>query len=577
MKFSIKPLLVLIVLFWGTNTLLANGTNDEVFEKALKAYDEVVDINKKIYGKEKGSKNENADKGKTVTKEEYPDYKKKMDNAMELFDQYLRIGKDATKKKVANLYLLNLKKMDISASNELQQFSSSYRKIADIERLLTTVKGYYLPISYASKGKKYRIKKKTLTDIERTLYVQFTKASSFSYKYSDAAKWGKKAYGYYSLGDYNLWWSAHMWFYNNSKAGKNDADMVEASEKLIYSVSGLKKSDIKMLTDSNYANHTHAYKKLNYLLRQKPELSKNGEVWANTGSSFDKIDKDVWAMEYYQKALDAGYGDKTFLLKMMSLGKDKSNKELVNTAVKIYDSKNLYSTYYSCEDYNTIADYFEYAGNATKANELRDKYKSCNKELKKQQRRAARGGKFYVSFAPLAPISKNLQGSVQIGGNRRLHEFGVKQTQSQRDFGVDEDFRWSGLGFYYTYKKFYSNSSGANFYVGFQLRYTEREYEDITSRVKDKTTNTSRNLTFSPSGQRYDFTIQAGSIFASRFFHVEYYTGIGLGYTTLTDQRSEWNNNNFEFDQEDLAARQEPKIGLTLRLGFMIGLNFINK
>lgn len=575
MKPTLKPILIVLTALFFCNYSYANTTNEKVFDQAIEAYDKVVEVNKKIFGKDNGSKGEKAGIGDKITKEQYLEFKKVIDNALDLFDQYLRVSSNSTHKKVARFYLLSLKKIDFEATNDLGQFTSNYNKISSLNSELSTVKGYYFPLKYNANGKRYIIKYKSRTSLERQLMVQFTEASAFAGKKQDAAKWAKKAYGFYNYGDYNLWWSAHIWFHNYSNLYKNDAEQVESAEKLIYSMSGLKRSDIKAILDSNFANYTHAYRKLNSVLKKKPELSRNGEVWAKAADNFVKLDKDRWALEYYRKALDEGYGGKTYLLKMMSFGKDKGERDLVLQAAQTYDTKNLYSISYSCSDYKTIADYFEYGGNGSKAKELKEKYKTCEKQLAKERRRRARGGKFYVSFAPLAPISKNLQASVQIGGNRRLHEFGVKQTNSQRVIGVeDDDFKWGGLSFYYTYKKFLSDM----FYMGLQLRYTDRQYEPLTATVRNNTTNARFAREFNPTEPRYDATFHVGSIYATRFFHIEYYTGFGIGYYVFNGGAAEWDNNNFTVTNRDvLNERGENNLGLTLRMGLQIGLNFINK
>ena len=61
-------------------------------------------------------------------------------------------------------------------------------------------------------------------------------------------------------------------------------------------------------------------------------------------------------------------------------------------------------------------------------------------------------------------------------------------------------------------------------------------------------------------------------------FHLEYYMGVGAGYSTFDGGRNEWNNENYTItNQEILNGRKESRVGLTLRMGLMIGLNFINK
>lgn len=586
MRHTLKPILTFSLFIFIAQFSIANGTNDEVFSKALMAYDKVAKKYGKLFGKNDDSKDENADEKSGLTLEKYKAFKKQLDNADELFDQYVRIGSNSTKIKVARYFRLNIKEMDFTSMNHLGQYAANYKRINEIAKDLSTIKGYYYPIKYSNNGKNYIIKLKSKVNLERHLTIQFAKASSLSFHTADASKWAKKAYNFYKLGDYNLWWCAHIWYYSNNRQGKKDAEMVESAEKLIYSASGLTRRKIKLLVDSNYANHTHAYSKLNRLLKSKPQLSRGGEVWAKAAANFEKLNKDKWAMEYYNKALAEGYGDKTFLLKMMSKGKKESNKELVKSAAEIFDSKGLYAVSYNCNEYKTIAEYFDYVGEGYKANQLKEKYKKCDKALTKQQRRRARGGKFYLSFAPLAPLSGNLQGSVQIGGNKRLHEFGIKQTNSQRDFGWDEydsdnpdDFKWSGLSYYYSYKKFFSRSSDGDFYFGFQFRYTDREYETQTGvRFRTNGTTGTNVTTFNPTETRYDFTIQPGYIYSSRFFHFEYYAGFGLGYSIFDGGGAEWNNDNIEIINHNiLANRGETRIGATFRLGIVLGLNFINK
>lgn len=583
----IKTVVFSFFLLFMSFVAMANPTNDVIFKKASDSYDKTIKLYEKYTGKEKDGKNEKANQNDKITAEEYPELKKLITETNELFDQFIRVSSDADMKKAANYYSLVLKKMDIACLNDLGKYREAYGMIDDLEGELSVVKGYYYPVRYKNDGKNYIIEFKQRSSLEKQLLVEFTESSSFMGKYTDAAKYAQKAYGFYNYGDYNLWWTAHIWFYSESKLYNDGEEIVEASEKIIYAMSGLKRSDIKMIKDSNWANYTHAYYKLNSLLAQKPKLSRNGEVWAKAGENFEKLDEEKWAMEYYKKALKEGYGDKIFLLKMMEKGKSKKDKELVKTAVEIYDSKNLYSSW-TCYDYREVADYFEYIDNKQKADELNKKYKECIKAQNKEQRRRDRGGKFFVSFAPLALLSQNIQASVQIGGNRRLHEFGIKQTNSQRDYGWDvanvkdrpKDFRWSGNSFYYTYKRF--TKSGADrtvFYSGFQFRYTQRNYDEIIGSAKSNAGLSYYTVAFKPKETRYDFTLQFGTISTSRFMHIEYYMGAGLGYSVFDGGAKEWNNENYEIrsNNEIFANRKETRFGLTLRMGLMIGLNFVNK
>lgn len=583
---SIKPLIATLFLFFFTSVVaFANTTNDEIFEKAIQAYDKTIKATEKIKGKDDDSKSKEGQNAK-ITPEQYKEIKTQLDNTYELFEQYLRIGNDTYKKNAARFYSLVLKKIDLQCLNDLGKINEAYRMVSGLDQELTSVKSMSFPINYKSGSKNYVVKYDQKKSLETSLLIEFTKACSNNSKHTEAAAFAKKAYALYSYGDYNFWWAAHMRFYHNSKNYENGEEMVESSEKLVYAMSGLKRSDIKMIKDSNWANYTHAYQKLNSLLSSKPELSRNGEVWAKTGEYFERLDESKWAMEYYKKALKAGYGDKTFLNSMMSKGKSKKDVELVKSAVEIYDSKNLYSSW-DCYDYNTIADYFEYIGNTTKASELRTKYKECQKAKNKADRKRERGGKFYVSFAPLALISGNIQASVQLGGNRRLHEFGFKQTNSQRDYGWDisdakdrpKDFRWSGMGYYYTYKRMTKGGNDkTSFYTGIQLRYTQRAYDDVQTTLYNTQTKAYTQSTFQPKESRYDFTYQVGAIVSTRFIHFDYYFGMGLGYSVFDGGNQFWNDGQYEITNHDiLSRRKETRVGVTFRLGFMMGLNFINK
>lgn len=579
-KLILNPLCLLVALFVG-NTMYAQ--NDGVFKNAVTKYDELVNKYNDIKGKD-----EKADDKKAITKEKYEALKKTIDESIDLFDQYLRISTETEKVKAARHYLLVVKKMDFTFNNDLRNFSANFQKINGLDAELTTLKGYYYPIKYSYDGKSYSITYDKRSSIEKGLLVEFIETSTNLGKSEEVVQFSKRAYPLYSIGDYNLWWVAHLWYYHSNKLYYSDERIVEPSEKLIYSMTGLKRSDIKKIKDSNWVNYSHAYNKLNTVLASKPALSRGGEVWAKAAESFEKLDENTWAMEYYNKALKEGYGDRNFLLKMMELGKRKNNKELVGTAVNIYDAKNLYQSYY-CSDYLTIAEYFEYAGNGSKAAELKTKNKECIKTQTKQQRKAERGGRFFVSVSPLAPLSGNLQGSIQIGGRKRLHEFGVKKTGEQKDYGWDMSLNggntnpnsmvWSGMSYYYTYKKFTKGGSNkAELYRGFQIRYTNRIYEDQTDGVRNKTNNAYTVVTFKPKETRYDLMFHQGLLLAGKYFHLDMYWGMGLGYSVFDGGAPQWNNPGFTIQNHDfLRDRKETRFGATFRLGMKIGLNFMNR
>lgn len=387
----------------------------------------------------------------------------------------------------------------------------------------------------------------------------------------------------YSYGDYNQWWCAHLWYFYSNKLSYTGYEMVEPAEKIIYSMSGLKRSDIKKIKDSNWVNYTHAYHKLNSLLATNPTLSRNGEVWAKAGENFEKLDEEKWALEYYNKALKDGYGDRSFLLKMMEKGKSKKDKTLIKTAATIFDTKSLYG-YGVCYDYKTIADYFEAADELTKAKELTEKYNTCQKEQTKQQRRAERGARFFVSFAPLPLLSGNLQGSVQIGGKKRMHEFGVRQVNTQKDRGLDmwgvsnknpENMIWSGMAYYYTYKRM----STRDLYFGFQFRYTDKVYETQNGTVTNANNNSYVGYyQFNPTEKRYDFTLNFGYMMVGKYLHLDLYYGFGVGFSKFDGGRTEWNNGAYKIiDNTFLSERKETRIGFTPRMGLKLGLNLINK
>jgi hypothetical protein len=583
MNFFIKTACaVMAFLCFAPAAFAGTTTGEDIFKEASKYYDDVL----KQYGKIKGD-NEKADEGKKITREQYNELKITIDKAIDLFDQYNRVGSDDASKKAGRYYTLVLKYYVFVFKNDLGEFKDNFNNIGELDGLLSTVNGYYFPIKYGVGGKNYIIEYSHRASVEKNLLVEFVEASTNAGKSIETIKYARRAYNFYQYGDYNLWWCAHLWYYHANKQYYSGNDMLEPAEKVIYAMSGMKRSDIKKIKDSSWVNYTHAYHKINSLLSITPALSRGGEVWAKAGEAFEKLDEDKWALEYYNKALKDGYGDRAFLIKMMDKGRDKKDKDLVKTAADIFDGKNLYYTY-GCSDYNMMADYFEYAGDAAKTSDLREKYKTCIKAQNKEQRRRERGAKVFLSFAPLPLLSHNLQGSLQIGGNRRLHEFGLRQVKSQKDKGLDmgesktpKEMIWNGMAYYYTYKKFVRGSSDkAKTYFGFQFRYTDKKY-DAQTRVQVYNANTNAfigNYTFNPTEKRYDFTLQFGTIIAGKYFHSEFYMGTGIGYSVFNGGSLYWGNGDYKIQNHTfLQNREETRIGLTLHMGYIIGLNLVNK
>jgi hypothetical protein len=577
MKNCTKIFSVLFFALLAVNAF-ANTNNEEILKKALDEYDNVLNQHKKIKGE-----SDKADDIKKITREQYKEIKILIDKTIDLFDQYTRVGTNDASKKAARHYILVLKKYDFSYKNDLGEFRDNFNKISSLESEMAVLNGYYYPLRYSSGNKNYIIDADKKTTLEQGLLVEFAEASTNLSKGTETIKYTQKAYKMYSYGDYNLWWCAHLWYFYANKLGYTGNEMVEPSENVIYAMSGLKRSDIKKIKDSGWVNYTHSYSKLNSLLASNPSLSRNGEVWAKAGENFEKLDEEKWALEYYNKALKDGYGDRSFLLKMMEKGKSKKDKTLIKTAATIFDTKNLYSYGY-CYDYKTIADYFDAADETTKAKELTDKYNTCQKEQTKQQRRAERGARFFVSFAPLPLLSGNIQGSVQIGGKKKMHEFGVRQVNGQKDRGLDmwggsnknpDNMIWSGMAYYYTYKKM----SVRDLYFGFQFRYTDKVYETQEANVTDANTNIPLGrFQFNPTEKRYDFTLNFGYMVVGKYLHLDLYYGFGVGFSKFDGGRTEWNNGGYEITNHTfLAERKEIRIGFTPRMGLKVGLNLINK
>ena len=206
----IKPTVATLALFFMAFAVTAKPTNDAIFGKAVDGYDKVIKLYEKFLGKEKESKNEKAELDDRITPEQYVLLKRQIEEANELFEQFLRVGTDDAQKKAARLYSLTLKKIDIACLNDLFKYSEVYPMIKNLDAELNIVKGYYYPIKYKLRGKNYIINFSSLNSLDKQLMVQFTEASAFTAKYSDAFKYSKKAYSFYSYGDYNLWWTTQI-------------------------------------------------------------------------------------------------------------------------------------------------------------------------------------------------------------------------------------------------------------------------------------------------------------------------------------------------------------------------------
>jgi hypothetical protein len=140
-----------------------------------------------------------------------------------------------------------------------------------------------------------------------------------------------------------------------------------------------------------------------------------------------------------------------------------------------------------------------------------------------------------------------------------------------------ENMIWSGMSYYYTYKKM--SARARDLYFGFQFRYTHKVYETQKATVTDANTNIPvGDLLFNPTEKRYDFTLNFGYMVVGKYLHLDMYYGFGLGFSNFDGGRNEWNNGAYRITNNTfLSERKETRIGFTPRMGLKIGLNLINK
>jgi hypothetical protein len=83
--------------------------------------------------------------------------------------------------------------------------------------------------------------------------------------------------------------------------------------------------------------------------------------------------------------------------------------------------------------------------------------------------------------------------------------------------------------------------------------------------------------TFNPTETRYDFVLQGGNMIIGRFFHLEIYYGMGIGYSQFDKGGPSTLDANYTVrNHKFLTNRPETRLGTSWRMGLKLGINLVN-
>ncbi len=324
-------------------------------------------------------------------------------------------------------------------------------------------------------------------------------------------------------------------------------------------------------------------KAIEQTLETTPDLAGGGEVWARTYRMLVNAQSNQRALQFAEKALQAEYFDREFLLSVFPLANTEKRPEL---AKKVLDTYAATIGTGECDNFTVLADNYTSIKEDIKAQQYRDKAARCTKAREREIKVAGRDGGLYLGTYVLPLIRTDWGAVAALQTRRHIFEVSYQKLTDRRDRlydlrfrgvdgAADQKVRWDGYYAHLAASKL-SGKKGARRYKGILLGYNERIYQPITvPSITDKGGNMVNDnpVVFKPTEKRYIFMFNGGWHSYGRFLASDFYMGYGLSWNEFERGNNNFDNKDYDYGGNALLnGRRGGRLSLMVRVGITIGL-----
>ncbi|CAN5880604.1 hypothetical protein BH11BAC7_BH11BAC7_20760 [soil metagenome] len=314
----------------------------------------------------------------------------KADEGLALFDEALNSTYSSTirRAKYFHANLLNEKALLYSTAGE-------HKKSYDIFLLAKAEfeildKENDFPITYPWKEKEYIIRREAFDEKYSNVYVFISNQCYLLRNDVEMLSWGRLARAR-TFSSTFLPYALEVEMINAKQhLSQFDQELLDFSLSLLVNFSRLNQTDAGFARNENVFGVKVAYDAIVKTLTIHPELDETGSYRVKAAPLLGWADLDKEEEDFYEQAMDKGYGDDAFYSTLSSVADNHKNTRLEQKTCDVWYSKigDAGDGFYL----KVLALHYEQLGNAARSEELKKRAAVCAKRDAKEKRSAKKKG-----------------------------------------------------------------------------------------------------------------------------------------------------------------------------------------
>lgn len=442
------------------------------------------------------------------------------------------------------------------------------------------------PLRYQLGGKNFIIKYENFGPTQSDYWLLQAEMVRKRKQYDKLLTYSRKAMASSHTGGYFRVVAAGFILESKEKKGEKDKETLDVARGLIRDFPKIEASQKEFLAKNKFYTASKAWTMLKEIT---PGLAgtpaQQGEVYADAAAHFAKMDERSLAAEAYQKAVQTGYSNTTFLYEVADFAVGSNN-----TMLGLLATGRLEQTIYEsqCDVMQKTATYYRSFGNSSKADALQKRSEKCLKKQEKASRPVGSGFHLYMGGYVFPAFKKNYGGVVNFVFPKTILEFSYlnirKKTENHMDLTTfrevdldsDEERVWHGF-YAHIAPKFVARNNWddrGKLYTGFLLGYAQKEFNPMVSNVTRVSDGAISTETFNPTGKQYILLLNMGGLMAGRGLGFDMYASIGAAYNQFDGGHSAYDSDEYTIESAFLENRRPGYFTVVMRAGLTVGLCF---
>lgn len=454
------------------------------------------------------------------------------------------------------------------------------------------------PLRYVYDGKNYAVKFENFSPTLSEYYTGMGEICTNLSKYDEALTWVKKSLDSPGLTDWYKYISLNKLLEIKKKQNVWDKEVLDAGLQQLRVFSALDSSYRRTIRENNYPTQVTSCSRMDEVIAKNPSLGQGEYHRGEAAPLLVRLEDETRALSYYAYAIAGGYADskKEYLFNAAFLAKKNNNTQVGLIALDKLMEKQ--PGYFSCGDWDQIAELYKYFGESSKASTASSKASVCRKaaadeerKRKKRERRQDLSLGVYAGFYPGPVLCRygHYRDFGAVAGfmltKKMAVEFSYKKINLNHVLMEDMSFKgvstsgygvkWNGFKAHMALK--FANGNTEGFYIGPLFGYASRELEPMTSNVTNETTGFTSRQDFHASEKSYELFLNYGMMMVNKHLMLDMFMGFGASMYQFSVTDTGYDNDAFLYEHPLLESRKPTRFGPVVRMGFTVGLSSLKR